>query len=275
MFKLTFNRPAVRQFIEGNDTHGLRIRTTDDGKVQFLPATSSEDDSAPLAPRTRGGYESFVEGKREQEILDHLKNPFGGPFFVLKRVSDGWVQAEPYEGRDAPPKFEPHVRVWHAAMPKAEGKVASPVRAKTKPKIAAEATPIDIAERVRWAYDRLSGERRPGRPSREMTEAREIRQSFEAAVTEFMSNLPSKGDVDLKAIAGLYHQLGAFLKTAAPETLDPIPLRRPRKAKAQVVIGEKDPAMAREVMKKLGLKDATPAMVPGGKAEMNASFAHA
>lgn len=274
MFKLTFNRPAVRQFIEGNENSGLRIRTTDDGRVQFMPSSNPEDDTANLVPRTRGGYESVVEGFAADEILNLLKNPHG-PFFTLKRQQDGWIQAEPYAGRDAPPKFEPHVRVWHANIPKA-GKGATVTRTKAaKPKLSAETTPIDIAERVRWAHDKLSGERRPGRPSREMTEAREIKQSFEQAVAEFMSNLSLKPDVDVKTIAGVYHQLGAFLKQACPETVEVAPVIRRQRKTQQTAIGEKDPAMAKAVMEKLGFVEKQPAMVPGGKAKVDPNYAHA
>jgi hypothetical protein len=274
MFKLTFNRPAVRQFIEGNDNYGLRIRTTDDGKVQFLPSTSAEEDTANLSPRTRGGYESIVEGTGADEILKLLKNPHG-PFFVLKRVSDGWVQAEPYTGRDAPPKFEPHVRVWHANQPKS-GK-AAPARIKaSKPKATATTTaaPIDIAERVRWAYEKLGGEKRPGRPSREVNEAREIKRSFEQAVSEFMTGLPLQNDVDVKAIVGVYHQLGEFLKHVAPEALEASTFTVRRTSRPKQEIGQKDPNMAKAVAEKFGFVDKTP-MVPGGKKELDTHYAHA
>jgi len=279
-FKLTFNRPAVRQFIEGGEGRGLKIKI-ENGTVMFSPSpTPDGEDVASLAPRTRGGYESIVEGTSANEVLKHLKNP-AGPFFTLRRVGKDWVAAEPYKGKDAPPKFEPHVRVWHSSQPKQSVKAtAAPKRAATpKTQVTHTPEPVDIAERVRWAYAKLGEDRRPGRPSREIAEARQIKESFEAMAMEFISN-PNGSSIDVKAAVDAYNQLGAFLRTVAPEAIRnaepkpmaPVPMapapRRGPKAKnfvtpptakaAKVTPSHDDEeaeAQRKEAMKKLGLEE--------------------
>jgi hypothetical protein len=271
-FKLTFNRPAVRQFIEGGEGRGLKIKI-ENGTVMFMPSNVDGDDTASLNPRTRGGYESIVEGSGADEVLKHLNNP-SGPFFVLRRVGKDWVAAEPYHGKDAPPKFEPHVRVWHSSQPKhVTKKTSAPKRATPKAQVVA-AEPMDIADRVRWAYTKLGEERRPGRPSREFMEARQIKDSFEAVAVEFISDLGTK--IDVKAAVEAHRQLTAFLAIAAPEALlqgdAPIKKRAPRKAKvveeAKIVEpaaemvrtngktdDEESEGQIREALQKLGLEE--------------------
>ncbi len=211
-----------------------------------MPSDTLDADTATLEPRTRGGFESLVEGHAADDILGNLQNPHG-PFFVLKRVDKDWVQAEPWKGKDAPPKFEPHVRVWHASQPKTKvKKTAASKRTVSTVKVIAD-QPVDIAERVRWAYSKLGEERRPGRPSREFMEARAVAQSFETAALEFMSNLRTK-QVDLRAIVGAYHQITEFLREAAPEALHgDMPLKARRKSKTVVKAdGQSDDEMGAE-----------------------------
>lgn len=243
-YKLTFNRPAVRQFIEGAEHQGLRIRVND-GMVQFMPSETIDSGTANLEPRTRGGFESVIEGNEADNILKSLRNPHG-PFFILKRVDKDWVQAEPWTGKGDPPKFEPHVRVWHASQPKPKAKSpAASKRTTSTVKVIAD-QPVDIAERVRWAYSRVGEDRRPGRPSREYMEARAVVQSFETAALEFMSNLSTK-QVDLRAIVGAYHQITEFLREAAPEALHgDMPLKARRKSRVQKVEDNSDDDRAAE-----------------------------
>ena len=99
----------MRQFIEGDDNTNLRIKL-EDGVVMFQPTTMRSEDTAPLNPRTRGGFEAFIDGDAAQEVLKNLSNPHG-PFYIL-HPSKGWAVATPFAGSGAPPKFEAHVRVW-------------------------------------------------------------------------------------------------------------------------------------------------------------------
>jgi hypothetical protein len=220
-FKLTFNKPAVRQFIEGEETGGLRIKL-DNGVVQFMPSTTSGPDTTPLTQRTRGGYEAIIEGDSADSVLEALHNP-NGPFFVLKRVSKDWVAAEPYNGKDAPPKFEPHVRVWAPGLPKAVAKIKKPratkAVARTNDPIIVQ-QPSDPMDRVHWAYEMLSEAARPGRPSKELVEARAIRASFEDAALNFMSKteIGHLSRPNLKIVVETYNRIGDFLRTK-PEVL--------------------------------------------------------
>ena len=227
-FKLTFNKPAVRQFIDGEESRALRVKL-DGGHVMFMPSTTLDDDTAKLTPRTRGGFEASIEGHRADELLQALENP-AGPFFVLRRVNKDWLIAEPYEGDDAPPKFEPHVRVWspnHArvAEPVVETKKIKRKKAKVAPKIEQPSA----MERVRWAYELLSEPSKPGRPNREVAEAKQIRTQFETAATQFVA------ERDLRAIFEAYDIIGAFLRKQCPNVLaaqSPIKPRSGRTTKA-------------------------------------------
>lgn len=207
-FKLTFNKPAVRQFIQGEEAGGLRIKIQD-GVVMFMPVTdTTKADSAKLSPRTRGGYEAIVDGSEADNVLKHLKNR-AGPFFILRRVSKDWVVAEPYNGRKDPPKFEPHVRVWSPAL-KADKAVNKPTTKRAAPAVAKVTTPtsmsaLDQIASINWAYEKLAEPPHPGRPDKETIEARAIRDSFEGT--------------ELSTIISAYDTLGNHLRKVCPSAV--------------------------------------------------------
>lgn len=224
-FKLTFNKPAVRQFIEGEEAGGLRIKIQD-GAVMFMPAPNdSKPDTAKLMPRTRGGFEAIVDGSEADKVLKALKNR-AGPFFVLKRVSKDWVVAEPYAGKDAPPKFEPHVRVWSPTL-----KAAKPVKQpKTTRRMTPATAPVEMSTplamaafdqiaTINWAYQKLAEPPHPGRPDKETLEARAIRDSFEGT--------------DLQTIISAYNTLGNYLRKVAPTAVHGSETSRVRQVRVQ------------------------------------------
>lgn len=275
-FKLTFNKPAVRQFLEGDDK-GLRIRA-ENGVVMFRTSKlATDEDATALDQRTRGGFEATVEGERASEILASLKNP-AGPFFVLKRKTDGWVAAEPYKGSDAPPKFEPHVRVWNSREKVVVEKAAPKKRTKSERRTKSSAAPLSSSDApyldtVRAAYARLSEVARPGRPSNEerqsRMEAREIVSSFETTAKELMGMQTDSARLDLSGLVSAHKMLGDFInmmapaseETPAPVAIEPETVEAPKasaKAKAPAKAGNDDEQaerMSRDAMAKLGLTD--------------------
>jgi hypothetical protein len=219
-FRLTFNKPAVRQFIEGDEknTH-LKIKI-DGGIVMFMPSGASDADTAKLMSRTRGGYEAVIEGSESDEVLRLLTNPTG-PFFVLHRHSKDWVAASPYTGGGAPPKFEPHVRVWAETTPKA----VAPTKKKTVARVTKEraqvATFDNPMDRIRWAYEKLNEQRRPGRPSNEFQSAKQIVGDFEAEAMSFVLKFGKPGfdATNLNRIIEAHDSIVEFLQVTAPEVL--------------------------------------------------------
>lgn len=269
-FKLTFNKPAVRQFLEGDDK-GLRMRV-DNGVVMFKTSKAANlTDAAPLEQRTRGGFEAVVEGESAASILASLQNP-AGPFFVLKRREGGWVAAEPYGGADAPPKFEPHVRVWTAREKTAEKPVKK--KAKTGRRVKSTAAPISgpdtpYLESVRAAYAKLAESARPGRPSNEerqgRMEARDIVANFEATAKELMGLPADSPRLDLSGLITAHKMIGDFIDLMAPTTEETpsktddakaAPAKAASKSGASASEGDREAeAMSREAMAKMGLRD--------------------
>lgn len=273
-FKLTFNKPAVRQFLEGDDK-GLRIRV-ENGVVMFKTSkTANAADAAPLDQRTRGGFEAVIEGEAAASILANLHNP-AGPFFVLKRSEGGWAAAEPYDGADAPPKFEPHVRVWTAREKTAEKPVKK--KAKTSRRVKSTASVISgpdtpYLEGVRAAYAKLAEATRPGRPSNEEREgrmqARDIVANFEATAKELMGLPADSPRLDMSGLIAAHKMIGDFIDLMAPkpEEATEATAQKPDETKATTAkatsksaasASDSDreaEAMSRDAMAKLGLRD--------------------
>lgn len=258
--KLTFNKPAVRQFIE-EGAHGLKIKI-EDGVAMFKPSTNREGpDVAKLEPRTRGGYEATVEGTGVDDLMQVLKNPHG-PFFVLKRSARGYVSAHPWPNRDAPPKFEPHVRVWHSKA--STKKTAAKTEAKPSAATKKPTQDIDYLERVRWAYGKLAETPRPGRPSKDIVEARQIKEAFEHAAFDLISHRDGEPQIDVHGLLQAYELIGTFLRAAAPEAMQALE-QRMMAPKAEAVsepkhepeVQQNDETLKRD-LHKLGLDDQTP-----------------
>lgn len=115
MFKITFNKPAVKMFFQGEDAHGIKIKV-ENGNILFKPCgedQANDLDVVPIMDKVRGGAEAKIEGSRSGELLALLTNPLGNPYYLLNRASGGWMEAVPHTGpRYAPERWEPHIRVW-------------------------------------------------------------------------------------------------------------------------------------------------------------------
>ncbi len=220
-FHLTFNKPAVKHFIESDDDHsGLRIKI-EHGQVMFMPAKEGKD-TASLSPRTRGGYKAVIEGEDADKILSHLKNPHG-PFFVLKRASKDWIAAIPYTKPGAPPKFEPHVRLWTEDGEEEVTRETKPTKKSkkvaTKPTVATTKHE-DPIERIRWAFRKVEEPKKPGRPSNELQEAKNIVNEFEQEALAYVAQTEPRFSPEmLNDVVQAYFGLQNFLKIFHPDAL--------------------------------------------------------
>jgi hypothetical protein len=191
--RLTFNKPAVVQYIRDDEqTKGLKIRV-EDGMVHFLPVDEITDgDVVPLIGdkpgiyvRKRGGAEVIIEGSMADDVADAFQNE-SGPFFVLSRQKNtGWLVAKPHLSAEAPSKFTAHLRVWndeYGRMSQPDVKAKKTTR-KISDKTATKTSSIfdisDPMERINKAREIVNAVRGPGRPSRAYVEARDAVAAFD------------------------------------------------------------------------------------------------
>ncbi|RYF07963.1 MAG: hypothetical protein EOO77_25455 [Oxalobacteraceae bacterium] len=115
MFKMTFNKPSVKMFFQGEDAIGIKVKL-EGHKVFFRPVSEigpDENDVVPITLNKRGGAEAVAEGSQSGNLLQLLTNPLGYPYYLLKRTTGGWMEAIPHTGpRFAPERWEAHLRVW-------------------------------------------------------------------------------------------------------------------------------------------------------------------
>lgn len=164
-FRLTFNKPTIARNFDGEKVTAVRIKI-ENGVAMFLPVTEqSTKDVLPIAVRGRGGGEAFVDGVKADELRAVLKNPHG-PFFTLHRKEGGWLAAVPWTRDSAPPKPEPHLRIWSP-----DGRAASMAKA---PEVNEESLSgfLSMVQEARELVSSYDANRRPGRPPREIVQAR-------------------------------------------------------------------------------------------------------
>jgi hypothetical protein len=222
-YKLTFNRPAETMMGEAT---ALRIKF-EDGRALFQPAYFSEGggDLVMLLPRSRGGFKAYINGTDADKLLraiNHQHGPFSTlEWFNTKGHVNEWMVAKPWteEGK-APPKFDPHIRIW-AAEDAPHKNVEKPLATKpAKIIVPTEVEPayasMDYLDRVRWAYNRLAEPRGPGRPVKDVIAAQRIKDQFEKASA---SVLPG-GTLDLEAMVKAHEVIGYFLNSRHPNSAD-------------------------------------------------------
>lgn len=196
-FRITFNKPAVK-LMGDNDVQNLKVRL-EGGIVFFRPVRGREQDTIEVSGRTRGGGEAVVEGRFAEDLFRALTNRHG-PFFTL-RSENGWFVATPYPSHAAPSKFAPHLRVW---VPKAAATHATAVPELYPMSLADSLKSARLAlqrdpESIRHAkalIDRYNADRKPGRPSREVMEAKTILAEF-TSLTECLPGLKLVLDMSL------------------------------------------------------------------------------
>ena len=164
-FRLTFNKPMIALNFGGEQEAAVRVKI-EDGIAYFLPVMdASAADALPISVRVRGGGEAYVEGNRADELRAALTNDVS-PFFTLQRQEGGWLVAVPWLRDVPPPKPVPHVRGWVPT----EGNEAL-----TKDvEFNNEALNgfISLVQNARQMVATFAEEKRPGRPPKEIVEAR-------------------------------------------------------------------------------------------------------
>jgi hypothetical protein len=113
-FNLTFNKPAVAQFIDLANHAGIRVKV--EGKqIMFKPTKAVRGaDVFAISERTRGGTGITISGK----AADHFLKVTGlerGSHMKLSQAQYGWMVAEPMDAPGMKPsKIVPTARLWRA-----------------------------------------------------------------------------------------------------------------------------------------------------------------
>lgn len=179
-FRLTFNKPTIARNFDGEKVTAVRIKI-ENGIAMFLPVTEpATKDVLPISVRGRGGGEAFVDGVKADELRAALQNPHG-PFFTLHRKEGGWLAAVPWTREGAPPKPEPHLRTWSL-----DGRATS--MAKT-PEVNPDTLSsfLNMVTDARELVSSYDANRRPGRPPRDIVQARENLALFDRLSHEVLA----------------------------------------------------------------------------------------
>lgn len=172
-FKITFNKPAQLAFFEGEDASGLKINLSEESLVLTPARRAKGSDVVPLHPRSRGGLEAVIDGSMTEDLKSALHNP-DGPFFILQRRKGGSLAVVPWGRSEAPPKFTPHLRVW---MDRPECFAVDSYN--DFPSL------IHQLRNAKEIVNQAMNEKRPGRPTKEVAEAKKLLRSFTELAEDF------------------------------------------------------------------------------------------
>jgi hypothetical protein len=113
-FALTFNKPAVANFIDMSVHEGMKVKIEGD-QVFFKPTKAARGNGVfALAERTRGGIGIEISGRFADEFLKKTGLERGS-HMKLHATSYGWMVAEPMEAPGVKPsKIVPCARLWRA-----------------------------------------------------------------------------------------------------------------------------------------------------------------
>jgi hypothetical protein len=214
-FRVTFNKPAVLRYFESYTA--LEFKINDDKVVMRPIALVRGPDTVALEERNRGGFEAIVGGALAISILPFLQRDatINRPFFILTpvglgvEVGKGWLGITHFTDADFPPKYDPYMRFW-APIEK-----ETIVQSATSPDDD-ENLPdhlVDFVMEVKRAYaviERQKYERKVGRPSREIKEAKSVLVLLERLAKEY---LPRRGgiDIDISAVEQAKSLLAGFI----------------------------------------------------------------
>lgn len=91
-FALSFNKPAVTQFIDTDNVAGIKVKI-EDGVAYFKPVKSERGTGVfPITGRTRGGVMIDITGKFADEFM-RKTGMERGSHMTLEASSYGWMQA--------------------------------------------------------------------------------------------------------------------------------------------------------------------------------------
>jgi hypothetical protein len=135
-FALSFNKPAVTQFIDTDAAAGIKVKI-ENGVAYFKPVKSERGAGVfPITGRTRGGVMIDITGKFADEFMQKTGMERGS-HMTLTQTTYGWLQAESLgEPGVKTSKLIPTARLWRsieeAGESKAEKAPAAPARASRK-----------------------------------------------------------------------------------------------------------------------------------------------
>lgn len=228
--KITFNKPAVRQFFEIEGARGVRLRVEGDDVLFQTVKDLRQKDALKLEERTRGGFEvTLAEGNAEAVLATLRAGKPRTPFYLFRRNDDGWYRLVPYvpnrKTNDmAPPKFDPHLRVW-TKEPFVVPDIPEVV-APSAPTVAPVAPPPNpTLDEIREAFDLLhrSASGPSAVPSQDVMRAREMVAAFETTARDLLPSLVAKipegaavtpalgANIDMRAVAHTMAFLGNML----------------------------------------------------------------
>jgi len=145
-FNLTFNKPAVAEFIDMTVHAGMRVKV-EGGQIMFKPTKATRGaDVFALSERTRGGTGITIVGKAADSFLKET-GLARGSHMKLAPAQYGWMVAEPVEGK--PSKIVSTARLWRAVDEMGNKAEVAPVKTPRKAR-EAKAAPV-AASRSRKA----------------------------------------------------------------------------------------------------------------------------
>jgi hypothetical protein len=149
-FALTFNKPAVANFIDTDVYEGMRVKI-EGGQVFFKPTKSARGNGVfAIVTRTRGGTGIEISGKFAEDFLKKTGME-RGTHMVLHATSYGWMVAEPVGAPgEKPSKIHPCARLWRSIEEMGEKSEKAPAKAARAPR-AKKAAPAKAARTPRKA----------------------------------------------------------------------------------------------------------------------------
>jgi hypothetical protein len=151
-FNLTFNKPAVAEFIDAAVHAGMRVKV-EGGQIMFKATKATRGaDVFAFSERTRGGIGITISGKAADNFLK--ETGLGrGSHMKLAPAQYGWMVAEPVVGK--PSKIVSTARLWRevdemgskaeVAPAKAPRKVRTPKEAPATASRGRKAKPVEVA----------------------------------------------------------------------------------------------------------------------------------
>jgi hypothetical protein len=149
-FNLTFNKPAVAEFIDASVHAGMRVKV-ENGLIMFKPTKATRGaDVFAISERTRGGTGITISGKFADQFLKETGLERGS-HMKLAAAQYGWMVAEPMSGPGVKPsKIVSCARLWRAVEELGEKAEVAPARKPRASKVAkATAAPVQASRRGR------------------------------------------------------------------------------------------------------------------------------